>query len=74
MIWKCKMPTKYPFYIIKENLCMIQIHNEDVFNLYKINEELQLEKTDFHHKIVSTNYFSIYIPSGPTILKADQSA
>ena len=63
------MPKEFPFYFMKANLCMIQMLNENNFHLHKIKEDLQLE----NNYIVSQEYFSIYIPSGPTVLKSTQS-
>ena len=48
MVYQCEMPNIYPFYIIKDNLCIIPVHNIEQLNAY-VNKE-GMEKTE------QTNY------------------
>ena len=66
MIWKLNIPKKYPFYILKENLCMIPINNLDELKSKTKYEDIYI-KGNF---LYSDNFFSLYEPSGPKIHKS----
>ena len=66
--WKCPISDlTYPFYIIKHNLGVIPINNEEDLNNRLKREGCAVNETH----ITNQEEFSIYIPSGPRILKSE---
>lgn len=74
MGWKCEIPKTFPFYLIKENLCMIKINNKDELQFQVAKENLLYEEINAIPFVSSEDYFSVYIPSGPKVFKSIQSA
>ena len=66
MVYQCEMPNIYPFYIIKDNLCIIPVHNIEQLNAY-VNKE-GMEKTEKH--LYFNEYFSMYNSIGPIYINA----
>ncbi len=66
--WKCFISElTYPFYVIKNNLGVIPINNKE-----DLDNRLKREGCVFNEThITNKEEFSIYMPSGPRILKSE---
>ena len=66
-LWRCQTGSKYPFYVIKNNMGIIPIHNaSDLRRLEK--ENIQSDK----NILFCEKSFCIYYPHGPHVQKATQ--
>ena len=67
--WQCSTGSKYPFYVIKEeNMAIIPIHDEDDL-VGRLGREGILYESG---GLTSSEPFSLYHPSGPSITKASK--
>lgn len=57
--------SKYPFYVIKENMAIIPIHDESDLVGRLGREDIQYDSDT--NRLYSTMSFSLYHPSGPSI-------
>lgn len=68
-VLQCVEIYKYPFYVIKEDLSIIPIHDET--DLYKRLYCENIQYNSSNCTLISDKKFSIYNPCGPVIHKSE---
>lgn len=68
MLYKCEVSYTFPFFLIKENLCIIPIHSKEQLCSYIEREGMEI----IYDYIYSNNKFSIYNSKGPIYIDSSQ--